>query len=63
MQKAYIIGAGPAGLTAAYELIKHGYDVTTLKKVRRSAAFPKRYAIRATAWIWAVIAFSARISA
>ncbi len=32
MQKAYIIGAGPAGLTAAYELIKHGYDVTILEK-------------------------------
>ena len=32
MQKVWIIGAGPAGLTAAYELLKHGYDVTVLEQ-------------------------------
>ena len=32
MQKVWIIGAGPAGLTAAYELLRHGYDVTVLEQ-------------------------------
>lgn len=33
MKKVIIIGAGPAGLTAAYELLKHGgFDVTILEK-------------------------------
>lgn len=32
MKKILITGAGPAGLTAAYELLKHGYDVTILEK-------------------------------
>jgi len=34
MKKAIIIGAGPAGLTAAYELLKHGqgYEVIVLEK-------------------------------
>ena len=32
MQKVLIIGAGPAGLTAAYELLRHGYEVTVLEK-------------------------------
>ena len=31
-EKIWIIGAGPAGLTAAYELVKRGYDVTVLEK-------------------------------
>ena len=31
MQKVWIIGAGPAGLTAAYELLKHGYDVKLME--------------------------------
>ena len=32
MKKVVIIGAGPAGLTAAYELLRSGgdYDVTVL---------------------------------
>ena len=32
MEKVLVIGAGPAGLTAAYELLKNGYDVTVLEK-------------------------------
>ena len=34
MKKVVIIGAGPAGLTAAYELLKHhdGYEVIVLEK-------------------------------
>jgi len=32
MKKVLITGAGPAGLTAAYELLKNGYDVTILEK-------------------------------
>ncbi len=33
-KKAYIIGAGPAGLTAAYELLKQSreYEVTVLEE-------------------------------
>lgn len=32
MKKIVIIGAGPAGLTAAYELTKYRYEVTVLEK-------------------------------
>ncbi len=32
MKTVRIIGAGPAGLTAAYELLKRGYDVTIYEK-------------------------------
>lgn len=36
MKKVVIIGAGPAGLTAGYELLKkQGYDVTILEKTDR----------------------------
>ena len=35
MEKVLIIGAGPAGLTAAYELLKKGYDVTVLEQSGR----------------------------
>ena len=35
MKKVYIIGAGPAGLTAAYELLKQSkdYEVTVLEEL------------------------------
>ncbi len=35
MKKVYVIGAGPAGLTAAYELLKqsNAYEVTVLDSV------------------------------
>jgi len=29
--KVLVLGAGPAGLTSAYELMQHGYDVTVLE--------------------------------
>ena len=34
MKKVYVIGAGPAGLTAAYELLKQSkdYEVTVLEE-------------------------------
>ena len=36
MKKVIIIGAGPAGLTAGYELLKQkGYEVTILEETDR----------------------------
>ena len=36
MKKVIIIGAGPAGITAAYELAKiGGYDITILEETDR----------------------------
>lgn len=63
MQKVWIIGAGPAGLTAAYELLKHGYDVTVLEQSHEIGGISKTVRYQATAWISAAIAFSARTSA
>jgi NADH-quinone oxidoreductase subunit F len=31
-QKVAIVGSGPAGLTAAYDLVRNGYDVTVFEK-------------------------------
>jgi len=33
-----IIGAGPAGLTAAYQLTKLGYSVTVIERIRSMSA-------------------------
>lgn len=42
MQKVLIVGAGPAGLTAAYELLKRGgYEVTVLEKSRQIGGISK----------------------
>ncbi len=44
MKKAVIIGAGPAGLTAAYELLKRGggqYQVTVLEESREMGGISK----------------------
>ena len=41
MKKVLIIGAGPAGLTAGYELAKHGYEVTILEKSREIGGISK----------------------
>ena len=48
MEKVIIIGAGPAGLTAAIELLKNGgdYDVTILEGSQAMGGD-----ITATAWI------------
>ena len=42
MKKALVIGAGPAGLTAAYELLTKSKDIEVT--------------IKGTGWIWAVTA-------
>ncbi len=42
MKKVLIIGAGPAGLTAAYELLKTGeYDVTVLERSQEIGGISK----------------------
>lgn len=41
MDKVLIIGAGPAGLTAAYELLKRGYNVTILEKSKQIGGISK----------------------
>ena len=62
MKKAFIIGAGPAGLTAAYELLKQSdeYEVTVFEESFHMAVFPRPSTIKETVWIWAVTAFSPR---
>lgn len=44
MEKVIIIGAGPAGLTAAIELLKNGgdYDVTILEGRRQWAEYHRQ---------------------
>ena len=41
MKKVLIIGAGPAGLTAGYELAKQGYEVTLLEADKQVGGISK----------------------
>lgn len=43
-KKVAIIGAGPAGLTAAYDLIKQGHEVTVFEALEKPGGMP-RYGI------------------
>ncbi len=43
-----IIGAGPAGLTAAYLLTKKGYSVTVIEKDERYVPNRKKWSICGT---------------
>lgn len=40
-KKIIIIGAGPAGLTAGYELLKNGYDITILEESQEIGGISK----------------------
>ena len=57
-KKAFVIGGGPAGLTAAYELLSKSeeYEVTLFEEEDIFGGISERLIIKATAWIWAVIA-------
>ena len=46
-KRVSIVGAGPAGLTAAYHLLRRGHDVTVLDAHRRVAGGMLRYGIPA----------------
>ena len=55
-QKVIIIGAGPAGLTAAYELLNEEnalekYDVTILEETDAIGGISRTVRTAATAWI------------
>ena len=52
-KKAIIIGAGPAGLTAAYELLTR-IDILPiiLEKSGEISAFPGQRTTKGTGWIW-----------
>ena len=63
MKKVVIIGAGPAGLTAAYELLKkhEGYTVTVLEKSDSIGGISKTVPHGGNRMISADTDFSARI--
>ena len=50
MKKAFVIGAGPAGLTAAYELLKQSdeYEVTVFEESQYMGGISKTVNIRET---------------
>ena len=52
-----IIVAGPAGLTAAYELIKQGIQPIVLEKAHKVGGLPAQKPTKATASILGGIAF------
>ena len=52
-----IAGAGPAGLTAAYELIKAGIKPVVIEAILRLAGSPRRWCTKAIVWILAGTAF------
>ena len=58
MKKALIIGAGPAGLTAAYELLKKGKDVQVVvfEESDCFGGISRTVEYKEIVWIWAVIA-------
>ena len=62
MKKALVIGAGPAGLTAAYELLTKSEDmeVMVFEESDCFGGIPRPLNIKETVWIWADTAFSPR---
>ena len=56
-----IMGAGPAGLTAAYELSKHGMPSVILEANSMVGGIARRPSTRATSSTWAAIASSPRL--
>ena len=55
MKKAVIIGAGPAGVTAAYELLKKSDEYEVLILEERSAVSREQCVTTVTVWISAAI--------
>ena len=52
MKKVLIIGGGPAGLTAAYELLKYGeFKPIVIEEARQPGGISKPLFIRAIGWI------------
>ena len=69
MRKALIIGGGPAGLTAAYELLKASetnasaekFEVIVFEESSQLGGISKTVEQTGTAWTWAATAFFPRI--
>lgn len=61
MKQVVIIGAGPAGLTAAFELLKNtGYNVIVLEETDRIGGISQTVNCGGTGWILVSTGFSAR---